>query len=265
MIRLEHVSVAFTEGTTALDDVTLMLGETRFTVLLGPSGAGKSTLLRIANGLVAPTTGAVHCRDGSPLARTRLHLAAHRRDTAMIFQQHHLVGRVSALANVVNGRLGRLGRIHALLPVPELDRNRAIAMLDRVGLLDKALVPARKLSGGEQQRVGIARALAQEPSLILADEPVASLDPATAEQILSLIEALTREVGIKAVVSLHQVDLARRYADRIVGLNRGRVVFQGPPEHLDVAALTRIYHGAGELDVPQPHARKSAEVAIAAC
>ncbi len=251
MIRLEHVTVAFRPPMSALDDVTLALGARRFTVLLGPSGAGKSTLLRLVNGLVEPTGGAVRDRNGDPLPGGRRRLAAHRRDTAMVFQQHHLVGRISALDNVVNGRLGRLGRIHAILPIPERERILALAMLDRVGLLDKAMMPASQLSGGEQQRVGIARALAQEPSLILADEPVASLDPATADQILALIDSLTRDGGIKAVVSLHQVEFARRYADWIVGLNSGRVVFEGPPAHLDVAALNRIYQGTTP-DVGRP-------------
>lgn len=264
MIWLERITVAFKDGTKALDDVTLALGKTRFTVLLGPSGAGKSTLLRVANGLALPTTGSVRARDGRVLAGNRRQLAAHRRDTAMIFQQHHLVGRISALANVVNGRLGRLGRIYAVLPVPPADRRIAVSMIDRVGLLDKALVPARNLSGGEQQRVGIARALAQEPSLILADEPVASLDPATANQVLSLIDTLTRVAGIKAVVSLHQVDLAIRYADWIIGLNRGRVVFQGPPGELDPAALASIYHGAGEIDAAMCAAGAAIGIAAAA-
>lgn len=248
MIRLERVSVSFSDGQPALDDVTLELGRHRFTVLLGPSGAGKSTLLRVANGLVAPTAGIVRDRNGQPLGADRHRLAAHRRDTAMVFQQHHLVGRVSALDNVVNGRLGRLGRIHALLPPPRSDRVRALAMLDRVGLLDKAFQPALQLSGGEQQRVGIARALAQEPTLILADEPVASLDPATADQILALIDTLTRDAPIRAVVSLHQVALARRFADWIVGINAGRIVFEGAPAKLTAAVLDQIYQGAGGAD-----------------
>ncbi|MCB1503422.1 MAG: phosphonate ABC transporter ATP-binding protein [Hyphomicrobiaceae bacterium] len=244
MIRLEHVSVEFAADRTALDDICLSLGKHRFTVLLGPSGAGKSTMLRVANGLVAPTRGTVRNRHGIPIDATRSTLKTHRRDTGMVFQQHHLVGRLSALANVVNGRLGRLGRIHALLPPPQRDRLLALAMLDRVGLLDRAYTPAQQLSGGEQQRVGIARALAQEPSLILADEPVASLDPATAAQILTLIDTLTRHDGIRAVVSLHQVELATRFADWIVGLNQGRIVFEGPTSKLDPAVLDRIYQGS---------------------
>lgn len=247
MIRLENVSVSFRGGAHALRNVSVRLGEHPMTVLLGPSGAGKSTLLRCANGLISPTQGSVRDARGRDIGESRNVLTAHRRDIAMVFQQHHLVGRVSALQNVVNGRLGRLARWHALLPPPEADRVVALAQLDRVGLIDKAFVRAEKLSGGEQQRVGIARALAQEPSLILADEPVASLDPATACDILGLIRDLTREAqtrqgrSIEAVVSLHQVDLAVRFADWIVGVNDGRIVFEGPPTALDSGALQLIY------------------------
>ena len=243
MIRLDDVSVCFARGAPALDRVTLDFPAGRFTVLLGPSGAGKSTLLRTLNGLVVPTSGAATSDGLGPILASRERLKAHRQRTAMVFQQHHLVGRVSAHANVVAGRLGHMRRIHALLPPPETDRLIALEALERVGLLEKAFRRADRLSGGEQQRVGIARALVQRPALLLADEPVASLDPATTDAILQLLHRIAREDRITAIVSLHQVELATRYADHIVGLNRGQVVFEGAPASLDAAALERIYAG----------------------
>ncbi len=240
MIRVHNLSVRY--GTyTAVEDAGFILQHNRVTVLLGPSGAGKTSLLRALNGLVRPAHGDIIGTDGQSIFSTPAALKAHRRATAMVFQQHHLVGRLSAHANVLNGRLAHVSRIHAVLPLPRQDRLLAMAGLDRVGLLDKAFQRADRLSGGEQQRVGIARALVQGAQLILADEPVASLDPATAAHVLDLIARLTREQHLTTVVSLHQVDLAKRYADRVIGLNAGRVVFDGAPSCLTDKALARIY------------------------
>lgn len=243
MIELAGITVDYGSERAALDDVSLRFAPQRLTVLLGPSGAGKSSLLRVLNGLVEPGAGRVLV-DGAELARGAA-LKAHRRRTAMVFQQHHLLPRSSALDNVVVGRLAHLSRWHAVLPVPRRERLLALAALDRVGLADKALHRADTLSGGEQQRVGIARALAQEPRILLADEPVASLDPATASFIMDLIARIAREDGLTTIVSLHQVDLAVRHSERIVGLNHGRVVFDGPPVELGDAVLARIYRDAG--------------------
>ncbi|MEW5963206.1 MAG: phosphonate ABC transporter ATP-binding protein [Pseudomonadota bacterium] len=263
MIRLDNVTVAYAPGAPALDQVSLALECGRFTVLLGPSGAGKSTLLRSLNGLIAPTSGRVETLDGGPILASRERLKAHRQTTAMVFQQHHLVGRASAHANVVAGRLGHMRRIHALMPPPKADQLLAFEALERVGLLDKSLQRADRLSGGEQQRVGIARALVQRPNLLLADEPVASLDPATSDAILQLLLRVAREDGITAVVSLHQVELALKVADRIIGLNRGRVVFDGPPAALDANALARIYAGPGPIS-PPARAEAAADAAVVA-
>ena len=156
-------------------------------------------------------------------------MRAHRRRTGMVFQQHQLIGRLSVLANVLTGRLGYHSGLRTLLPFSAAEKRLALAAIERVGLLDHALRRADQLSGGQQQRVGIARALAQQPAIVLADEPVASLDPATAERVLALLHRICREDGITAVVSLHQLEFARRFADRIVGLARGEVVFDGPP------------------------------------
>ena len=218
MIRVHNLEVTYAGGIRALAPATLSFEIGAFTVLLGPSGAGKSTLLRALNGLVAPTAGRIIAPglatpDVGDL-NDRRSMRAHRRRTGMVFQQHQLIGRLSVLVNV---------------------------LIERVGLIDDALRRADDLSGGQQQRVGIARALVQQPTIMLADEPVASLDPATADRVLALLHGICKADRITAIVSLHQLEFARRYADRIVGLARGEVVFDGPPAKLGRPEITRIY------------------------
>jgi len=247
-IQTESLSVTYSNGAVALAPVDLTIKPGSFTVLLGASGAGKSTLLRSLNGLVRPSQGRVlDCR-GDDIAEGRT-LRHHRRETGMIFQQYQLIGRVSVLGNVLMGRLGYHTSLRTLLPLNAQEKRLALEALERVGLLDKALARADQLSGGQQQRVGIARALVQQPRLILADEPVASLDPATAERVLTLLHGICRADGLTAVVSLHQLDFARRFGERIIGLAAGRVVFDGPPDRLDDATAARLY-GAPTLDNP---------------
>lgn len=248
MLTLEGVGVIYPGGATALHPTTLTIARGGFNVLLGPSGAGKSTLLRTMNGLVVPTSGVIRVDGIGDIGRSRA-LRRHRRATGMIFQQHHLIGRVSALGNVLMGRLGYHTSLRTLLPPSRAEKYQALQALERVGLLELANRRADQLSGGQQQRVGIARALVQKPRLMLADEPVASLDPATAERALSLIQDICRSDGITAIVSLHQVDLAQRFADRIIGLTAGRIVVDGPPAAVDQAALRAIY---GPSDAPPP-------------
>ena len=168
-------------------------------------------------------------------------LREHRRQTGMVFQQHHLIGRQTVLANVLMGRLATRSTWQALLPWTRNDKLLALEALDRVGLADKAMTRADALSGGQQQRVGIARALIQKPRLMLADEPVASLDPVTAENVLTLLHDICKTDRLTAVVSLHQVDYAKRFADRIVGLNNGSVVFDGKPDALADVDIERLY------------------------
>ncbi|WP_256437635.1 phosphonate ABC transporter ATP-binding protein [Roseococcus sp. SDR] len=239
MIRTEALGVTYPNGTMALAPTSLDIAEGRFTVLLGPSGAGKSTLLRCLNGLVRPSEGRILVA-GEPLAGSAA-WRAHRRATGMVFQQHQLIGRVSVLGNVLTGRLGYHSSLRTLWPFARAEKRRALEALERVGLLDKALARADQLSGGQQQRVGIARALVQQPRLMLADEPVASLDPATAERVMRLLHEICTSDGLTAVVSLHQVDLARKFGERIIGLARGQVVFDGTAAMLDAAAISRIY------------------------
>lgn len=239
MIQLHDVSVHY-DATIALHPLTLSFAAGSFTVLLGPSGAGKSTLLRCINHLVTPTRGLIEVAGIGPL-NSSSRIRAHRRRTGMIFQQHQLIGRHTALRNAQLGSVASTGVLHGFWRTNHAETCRALAALDRVGLLAKAMVRADRLSGGEQQRVGIARALTQQPSIVLADEPVASLDPETAITVLSLLREICRQDGITAVVSLHQVELARRFADRIVGLSAGRLVADAPPDRIDGAEIDRIY------------------------
>jgi phosphonate transport system ATP-binding protein len=256
MIRTENIEVTYSGETRALQPCSLRFEPGAFTVLLGASGAGKSTLLRALNGLVTPTGGDVVV-EGIGDLRSRRHLRAHRRRTGMIFQQHQLIGRLSVLDNVLTGRLGYHSSWRTLLPPAQSERRMALEAIERVGLIDYALRRADQLSGGQQQRVGIARAIVQQPSLVLADEPVASLDPATADRVLSLLHGICKSDGITAIVSLHQLDFARRYSDRIVGLAQGAVVFDGPAGKLGNAEVAKIYgkapaESADDADVIRP-------------
>ena len=225
-------------------DMDVKAGE--FVVMLGLSGAGKSTLLRCMNGLNQPDSGQLQV-GGIDLMRrhSRRELARH---VAMVFQHHNLVQRLSVRKNVLTGRLGQVGTLASVLQLfRQSDIALADACLQRVGLAHKADERTEALSGGQMQRVGIARALAQQPQLILADEPVASLDPKTARSVLQYLRDATRELGIAVICNLHQVDYAREFGDRIVGLSQGRMVFDGVPAMLDEAALNAIYSGE-----PQP-------------
>ncbi|MFN3891927.1 MAG: phosphonate ABC transporter ATP-binding protein [Beijerinckiaceae bacterium] len=241
MLAVQDVEVIYPNGFTGLQRTSVRFDRGQFVVLLGTSGAGKSTLLRTLNGLVKPTRGDVVLAGQGSIFSSGAALRRHRRRTGMVFQQHHLIGRLTALENVLIGRLAAHSTFRTMAPLPRRDRILALEALDRVGLADRALHRADQLSGGQQQRVGIARAKAQEPELILADEPVASLDPETAVRVLRDLHRICREDGITAIVSLHQLDLARRFADRVIGLAEGRVVFEGAPEDLGKAALDTIY------------------------
>ena len=239
-VELKGVGVVYSNTTVALKPTDIEFAENEVTVLLGRSGAGKSTLLRVLNHLVVPTSGEVVLRDLGTL-KLRKTVRAHRLRTSMVFQQHQLIARLTALQNVLLSRIGNYSFLRSLFPLPEHERRWALECLDRVGLFDKALKRCDALSGGEQQRVGIARAIAQRPDLILADEPVASLDPASSERVLSSLQAISKQDGIPTIISLHQLEYARRFADRVVGLSHGAVVFDGPAAALTDDVLDKIY------------------------
>ena len=232
-------------------DMDVRPGE--FLVMLGLSGAGKSTLLRCMNGLNRPDSGTLQV-GGMDLMHphSRRELARH---VAMVFQHHNLVPRLSVRKNVLTGRLGQVGTLASVLQFfRQGDLALADQCLERVGLSHKAHERTESLSGGQMQRVGIARALAQQPKVILADEPVASLDPKTARSVLQYLRDATRGLGIAVVCNLHQVDYAREFGDRIVGLAQGRMVYDGRPEALDEVALQAIYHAQPQMATPAaPH------------
>jgi phosphonate transport system ATP-binding protein len=258
MIELHEVAVEYPGGHAGLQPTSLRLHRGQFTVLLGASGAGKSTLLRCLNLLARPTSGTLWV-EGIGALSDGAALRAHRRRTGMIFQQHQLIGRQSALANVLLGRIGYHASWRTLWLLPRAERRIGLECLERVGLLHRALERVDRLSGGQQQRVGIARALAQQPRLMLADEPIASLDPATAHRVLSQLKRVSQEDGIATVVSLHQVDFARAYADRVVALAHGRVMFDGAPADLTDGVLRGIYDQApGDAAAETVHAPEPA-------
>ena len=244
MLQLHDVAMTYPNGMRAVLPASISIPKGQFLVLLGPSGAGKSTLLRCLNGLVKPTQGDVIVDGLGSIFRDSRTLREHRKRTGMIFQQHHLIGRLTSLQNVMLGRISAHGALRTMFPLPRADRLLALQSLERVGLLDRALDRADELSGGQQQRIGIARAMAQQPQIVLADEPVASLDPATGERVLADLHRICREDGITAIVSLHQIELARRFADRVIGLANGRIVFEGPPSQLGQTILDQIYLAA---------------------
>jgi len=229
-------------GVRALSEVSLEVHEGEFLAVLGLSGSGKSTLLRCINRLIDPTEGRVWIFGEEITAAEGAGLRNLRRQVAMIFQQFNLVRRHTVLSNVLSGALGRSRLVPSLfLRFPGSERQRAVGCLERVGLHDRHGSRADALSGGQQQRVAIARALMQEPRLILADEPVASLDPALRHSVMRHIEALNRDEGLTVLCSLHDIDLVTRYATRLVALRDGRLVWEGAPGDFDQATFREIY------------------------
>jgi len=259
MLHLKGLSKTYKTGDTALSDVTLEVPKGQIMGLIGPSGAGKSTLIRCINRLVEPTAGEV-LLGGVDLAKLgKRELRRQRRRIGMIFQEYALVERLTVMENVLSGRLGYVPFWRSFLRrYPPRDIRNAYRLLDRVGLMEKADTRADALSGGQRQRVGIARALAQEPELLLVDEPTASLDPKTSRQIMRLLTEICAERNLPAIVNIHDVPLAQQFMQRIVGLNAGRMVFDGPPEDLTEAALTGIY-GAEDWNAMRAGDREQAE------
>ena len=253
MLRVEHLCKVYPNGVQALDDVSFSISEGEFLVVIGLSGSGKSTLLRCINRLVEPTSGRIEWYGADVLSFQAAELGLIRRQIGMIFQQFNLVKRSSVMTNVLTGRLGYVPLWVSLLGLwPKAERERALRALEHLGLTEKATSRADALSGGQQQRVGIARALMQEPKLILADEPVASLDPVLAHSILGHLERLNRDEHITILCSLHFLDLVHRYASRVIALKDGRLMFDGPPQAIDRARFKEIY-GKEAVDVHATH------------
>jgi phosphonate transport system ATP-binding protein len=246
---IRNLRKEYSAGVRVLDDVSLTIEGRGVTAVIGPSGTGKSTLVRCINRLVDPTAGEILFL-GQDIARLRGRpLRAARRRIGMVFQEYNLVERLSVIENVLCGRLGYISAWRAFLRrFPAADVEHAFALIDAVGLGEFAVKRADQLSGGQRQRVGIARALMQDPDLILADEPTSSLDPKTSVEIMELIARRAGERDIPVIVNIHNVELARRFADRVIGMSRGKVVFDGPPRTLEDRHLVEIYGGEGWLE-----------------
>jgi phosphonate transport system ATP-binding protein len=242
MLKIENLTKVYPTGTVALKDVSFEVPDGEFMVVIGLSGSGKSTLLRCINRLIEPTSGRVTWDDVDITTADPTQLRRIRRQIGMVFQQFNLVKRSKVITNVLSGRLGYVNPWVSLLGLwPGSERERAMKALERVGIAEKANNRADALSGGQQQRVGIARALMQEPRLILADEPVASLDPVLAHSILQYLEALNKTDGATVICSLHFLDLVHRYATRVVALKDGIKVFEGFPKEIDRIRFKEIY------------------------
>lgn len=239
MIEFHQIKKIFPDGTKALESVSFRIERGEFVVILGPSGSGKTTLLRTVNGLIHPSSGKVSVNN---MDVTTGNVQKVRKNVGMIFQQFNLVGNLSVINNVLSGSLASFRKWYSGLYVfPKTYRLRALEVIDRVGLLDKSYRRADRLSGGEQQRVGIARALMQEPEILLADEPIASLDPMIAHNILSLLKEICIEDNITVLCSLHQVDFALRFAQRIIGLAEGKIVMDEQAKDLTLNYIRKIY------------------------
>ena len=242
MLRIENLTKIYPDGTVALKDISFEVPEGQFLVVIGLSGSGKSTLLRCINRLIDPTAGRILWNDIDITAASPRKLLQIRSQIGMVFQQFNLVKRSSVMTNVLSGRLGYVNPWLSLVGFwPRAERARAMHAMERVGITDKADNRADALSGGQQQRVGIARALMQEPRLLLADEPVASLDPVLAHSIMQYLEMLNRSDGVTVPCSLHFLDLVQRYATWVVGLKDGEKVFEGAPQEIDRIRFKEIY------------------------
>jgi phosphonate transport system ATP-binding protein len=242
MLQIKNVTKVYEGGVRALENVSFDAPKGQFLAVIGLSGSGKSTLLRCINRLIEPTDGQIIWEDTDITAASQDELRRIRRKIGMVFQHFNLVHRSSVITNVLAGRLGYINPAMSLLNrFPPSDVEKAMAQLERVGIASKANDRADELSGGQQQRVGIARALMQDPEIILADEPVASLDPVLAHSIMQYLERINQEDGVTVLCSLHFLDLVHRYADRVVALNEGRLVFDGLPDEIDDAKFKDIY------------------------
>ena len=247
MIEFKHVNKKYPNGFEALKDIDLTIGQGEFVAIIGLSGAGKSTLIRTINRMHDITNGTLTV-DGTDVMQ--LHgksLRAFRRRIGMIFQSFNLVTRTTVIKNVLTAFVPELPWWRAALGIfTKAEKTAALEALDKVGILDKAFVRADQLSGGQQQRVALARTLAQNPQIILADEPVASLDPVTAQQVMDDFQRINRDMRITILINIHHVDLALQYATRVIGIRAGRVVYDGPAGEVDGAVLDAIYQDRKE-------------------
>ena len=242
MLEIKNLTKIYEGGVLALDNVSFSVQPGEFLAVIGLSGSGKSTLLRCINRLVEPTEGQVLWNGFDVTQANQGELRLIRRKIGMVFQHFNLVTRSQVITNVLSGRLGYVSPALSLVNrFPDEDVEKALEQLDRVGIADQAYKRADELSGGQQQRVGIARAMIQDPEVILADEPVASLDPVLAHSIMQYLEKINQEDGVMVLCSLHFLDLVHRYADRAIALNNGKLMFDGSPQEIDDEKFKDIY------------------------
>ena len=242
MIQFKNVSVTYQGGVKALKNVSLEIPEGDFVIIVGMSGAGKSTLLRTINNLVVPTEGDVIVDSRNVTNASKKELKDIRSDIGMIFQTFNLVNRSSVLKNVLTGRLSQVSTLRSIFGLwPKEDKDIAFESLNKVEILEKAYVRGSNLSGGQQQRVGIARALAQKPKVMLADEPVASLDPITSRVVMKYLKQINQELGITTIVNLHFLDLAKEFGERLIGLKDGELVYDGKVNDVSDQDFENIY------------------------
>jgi phosphonate transport system ATP-binding protein len=242
MIEFTNVEVTYPGGLKALKDVSVTIDSGELVVIVGLSGAGKSTFLRAINGFVPITNGSVEVHGVEVRGARSSVLRELRSEIGMIYQTFNLVNRTSVINNVLMGRLAKVGFMRAMLGLwPAADKELALQALERVEIIEKAYVRASNLSGGQQQRVGIARALAQEPKVVLADEPVASLDPVTSHTVMQDLRRINRDLGITTIINLHFLDLARQYGKRLIGLRDGELVYDGDISDVTETTFRNIY------------------------
>lgn len=248
MLQIQSLSKSF-GGVIAVDDVNFQIDRPQMVGIIGRSGAGKSTLLRMTNRLTDATAGQIIYKDQDVLALKGARVRAWQANCAMIFQQFNLVPRLDVVANVLHGTLNRRSTLATMFNLyPKEDVHRAIDILERLGIAEHAAKRAEALSGGQQQRVAIARALMQDPEIVLADEPIASLDPMNADVVMSALRRIHEEDGRLVICNLHTLDTARRFCDRIIGMRAGQIVFDGRPETLTTDAAREIYGAGDEFD-----------------
>lgn len=243
VVQVKNLGMVYPDGTEALSNINISVQQGELISIIGPSGAGKSTFMRSLNRLNEPTSGSIIFEGDDVMKAKGKKLRNIRRNIGMVFQHFNLVKRSPTYQNVLHGRLGYMSTLKGGFGrFSKQDTQDALSLLKRVGLEDQAFKRVDELSGGQQQRVGIARAIAQRPSLLLADEPIASLDPASATNVMDYLKRVCEEDGLTSIVNLHQVDFAKNFANRIIGIKAGKVVFDGAPEDLTPRAVDQIYH-----------------------